>query len=54
MFTKDYGRGGKIIFPLPSEFLANTPEIKGRSTREKQNLINMYTSCIRGRHPGKK
>lgn len=26
-------RGGKRIFPLPSEFLAETPEIKDRFTR---------------------
>lgn len=29
-------RGGKRIFPLPSEFLAETPELKDRLTRGKQ------------------
>jgi len=48
-------RAGKIVLPLPSEFLAETPIMKDRLTRgNKQKLINMCTSCIKGRYSGKK
>lgn len=47
-----YCRGGKIIFPLPSDFLEETSVIIDNS-KEFQNFINMYTSCMHGRYPRK-
>ena len=43
----------KQCFLYSSEFLAETPVIKKRLTKEKQKLVNMYMPCIHGKHPEK-
>lgn len=47
------GMEGKRTFPLPSGVVAETPVTGQINKKNEQNFINMCTSCIHGRYPGK-
>lgn len=49
-FTNWDNRGGQIIFPLPFEFLAETPVITDRLTREKKKTHRKNVNIVMKRN----